>query len=148
MAGAAVQARPPEPSPSPLQLRLQQQQQVRRLNVDGQDRTSYGPTGAGAGGKTRSAATVNRRKTPYDRPAQGRHASGGPQAAALLNGQSQARESRGAWLGSGLVGTASKFLTNGASYLLSSVFRRRPHVPLALTYGADTSVGTSFFGPA
>lgn len=81
------------------------------------ERSPYG----GGGGKMRSRRAPKRNGTPYDRPAVGRHASAGPQAAALIN----TNQGEGAkWLGSRLLGTASKIVTTGASFLYSSFFKR------------------------
>lgn len=102
--------------------------------VQNGDRTPYG----GGGGKLRTRRVTKRNATPYERPAVGRHASAGPQAAALMNGVGAAEGTgRGAWLGAGLLGTASKMVTSGASYLYSSFFRRRD-VPLLLTEAERT----------
>lgn len=82
----------------------------------------------------RTRRAQKRNATPYDRPAVGRHASAGPQAAAALangDGGGAGEGPRRAWLGSGLLGTASKIVTTGASYLYSSFFKRREE-PLRL----------------
>ncbi|OAE24733.1 hypothetical protein AXG93_2016s1380 [Marchantia polymorpha subsp. ruderalis] len=70
------------------------------------DRSGYGST---AGGKLRAIRRTGRRNTnPYERPAVGRHASAGPQAAVLIsNGgvtaaQALADKRRGAWLTTGI----------------------------------------------
>lgn len=81
------------------------------------------PYGGGGGGKMRSRRAPKRSSTPYDRPAVGRHASAGPQAAALINTNGEGAK-RDGWLGSRLLGTASKIVTTGASYLYSSIFKR------------------------
>ncbi|KAJ7566700.1 hypothetical protein O6H91_02G114800 [Diphasiastrum complanatum] len=119
-------AGPPGPAAAPPLLLLHQEE----------DRTPY--HGGGAGGKLRSgrsASVATRRNAlPYDRPPVGRHASAGPQAAAQLSKGVRAADSRvptsergkqAAWLAGGLVGSASRALANGASFLFSSLFRRR-----------------------
>jgi hypothetical protein len=85
------------------------------------------PYGGGGGGKMRSRRAPKRNGTPYDRPAMGRHASAGPQAAAFINtngGGAADGARRDGWLGSWLLGTASKIVTSSASYLYSSIFKR------------------------
>jgi hypothetical protein len=92
------------------------------------------PYGGGGGGKVRTRRAQKRNATPYDRPAVGWNASAGPQAAAALangDGGGAGEGPRRAWLGSGLLGTASKIVTTGASYLYSSIFKRREE-PLRL----------------
>ncbi|KAG0593189.1 hypothetical protein KC19_1G310100 [Ceratodon purpureus] len=86
---------------------------------NGGDRSPYG---GGGGGKMRSRRAPKRNGTPYDRPAQGRHASAGPQAAAMIGTADGGK--RDGWLGARLLGTASKIVTSSASYLYSSIFKR------------------------
>lgn len=97
------------------------------------DRSGYGST---AGGKLRAIRRTGRRNTnPYERPAVGRHASAGPQAAVLIsNGgvtaaQALADKRRGAWLTTGI----TKIITTSATYLYSSIFRRRLPAPLQVS---------------
>ncbi|KAJ7544542.1 hypothetical protein O6H91_09G082100 [Diphasiastrum complanatum] len=110
---------PPAAAPS----RQQQQEEEDRTPYDGRGR---------AGGKLRSkraavaaaGSSGIRRSTPYERPSLGRHASAGPQAAAQLTrvSASEATAAKGLWLGGGIVSSASRILTTGASYLFSSLF--------------------------
>lgn len=102
------------------------------------ERSPYG----GGGGKMRSRRAPKRNGTPYDRPATGRHASAGPQAAALmnttLNGEAAKRDG---WLGSRLLGTASKIVTTGASFLYSSFFKRPAGGGMLLLNDAEKPAG-------
>lgn len=81
--------------------------------------------GGGAGGKSRATRKSGKKSLPYERPAVGRSAAAGPQAAAILSAtsaQALAEKAQGAkaWLGSGF----SKIITTGATYLYSSIFKR------------------------
>ncbi|KAL3684047.1 hypothetical protein R1sor_002069 [Riccia sorocarpa] len=97
------------------------------------DRSGYVSS---AGGKLRTIRNSGRRNAnPYERPAVGRHASAGPQAAVLIsNGgvtaaQALAEKRRGAWLAGGL----TKIITNSANYLYTSIFRRRLPAPVQVS---------------
>lgn len=78
----------------------------------------------GAGGKLRSSRRTlarSRKKTPYDRPASGRHATpGGAAMAASVSSSSSSS------IASRLVDSASRLISSSASYLFSSFFGRRP----------------------
>lgn len=101
------------------------------------------PYGGGGGGKMRSRRAPKRNGTPYDRPALGRHASAGPQAAALIGANGGAAEGgrRDGWLGSRLLGTASKIVTTSASYLYSSLFKRPAGGGMLLLHDAEKPAG-------
>ncbi|KAG6550665.1 hypothetical protein Mapa_007762 [Marchantia paleacea] len=106
------------------------------------DRSGYGST---AGGKLRAFRRTGRRNTnPYERPAVGRHASAGPQAAVLIsNGgvtaaQALADKTRGAWLTTGI----TKIITTSATYIYSSIFRRRLPAPVPVSDNEAQPVGT------
>lgn len=101
------------------------------------ERSPYG----GGGGKMRARRAPKRNGTPYDRPATGRHASAGPQAAALMNTANGEAAKRDGWLGSRLLGTASKIVTTGASYLYSSFFKRPAGGGMLLLQDAEKPAG-------
>lgn len=113
--------------------------------VQNGDRGTYG---AGGGGKMRPRRAPKRNGTPYDRPAVGRHASAGPQAAALMNANGGAADGarREGWLGSRLLGTASKIVTSGASFLYSSFFRRPAGDGLLLLKEAEKTAANNAEG--
>ncbi|KAL2635757.1 hypothetical protein R1flu_007236 [Riccia fluitans] len=105
------------------------------------DRQGYGSR---AGGKVRTLRKIGRKNTnPYERPAVGRHASAGPQAAVLIsNGgvtaaQALAEKKRGAWITHGL----TKIIANSATYLYSSIFRRRLPAPVEVSNNEEDVIG-------
>lgn len=85
----------------------------------------------GAGGKLRSArrsSIARSKQSPYHRPATGRHATPGGSTA------SAAATSYGKSIASRLVDSASRLITSSASYVFSSLFKRRQ---LAIANGGD-----------
>ena len=96
----------------------------------------YGGGGAGGtGGKLRSAKKQTK-KTPYERPPTGRHATAGGSASIA------SASSGGSSIASKIRDSASRLITSSASYLFASLFKRRP---LALRSKGDSQQGAEIF---
>jgi hypothetical protein len=114
---------------TPQQLLVQNTNTITTTTTVPDSRAPYG--GGGAGGKSRAIRKGRGTGLPYERPPVGRSAAAGPQAASLRSAASNqvlTQKAQGAtsWLGSGF----SKIVSNGATYLYSSIFRRNlPALP-------------------
>ena len=97
---------------------------------------AYGGGGAGGtGGKLRSAKKQTKR-TPYERPPTGRHATAGGSASIA------SASSGGSSIASKIRDSASRLITSSASYLYASLFKSRP---LALRSKGDSQKGDILF---
>lgn len=110
------------------------------LEANGEKLKGFGAGGSGAGsgvgGKLRSSRRGNKR-TPYDRPVIGRHATAGGSAAMAAGSLPSTKHT----VASRLRDSASRFIHSSASYVFSALFKRAP--PSIKANGESTLPGVS-----